>query len=245
MKNRRGFTLLEMVCVIAIIVFLSAVTISNATEYMKRAQNLDASVKAHSAKGDAQQSVVDGYLMSRRDYSSSNTLDTNPHPNPPTSPSNSPSVPGLQPAPTSPAPDPTAAPSNEPDPTPTPAPTPTPVPTPAPTAPVAPPAGPKVVATQTKPSVTPGGGHGSGVVGITENPDGSISVQLLCKDWNVGTVNIRRNPDGSLYVLQSDEQNLYFIASVFNDYSLDYKGGFELTAQQVNKLNTEFGLKLA
>ena len=85
MKNRKGFTLLEMVCVIAIIVFIAAVGITNATEYMKKARDLDASVKAHSAQADAQQSVVDGYLMSKRDYSTSNTKNTDPHPTAPCS----------------------------------------------------------------------------------------------------------------------------------------------------------------
>ncbi len=236
MKNRKGFTLVEMVCVVAIIVFLSAVALKNVSEYTKHARDLDANVKAFSAKAQEQQVVVDGYLNFSRDYATAGTSNTSLHPNgpsanpqPPPPPAEVPTLPSA-----TPSTEPSATPSTEPSTTP-------------PTTPSAPSAGgPKVNATTTKSIVKPGNGVGSGVQSITDNADGSITVTLLYKDWNSGVVNIRKNPDGSYYVLQSNETNMYFIAEVFdNNYGSDYAGGFQLTTSQINKLESVYGLKLA
>ena len=240
MRNRKGFTLVEMVIVVAIIVFISAVALKNFSEYTKHARDLDANIDAFSAKTQEQQVVVDGYLNFSRDYATAGTSNTSLHPNgpnanpqPPPPPAEAPTAPSATPS-TQPSATPSTEPSTEPSTTP-------------PTTPSAPPAGgPKVKATTTKSIVQPGNGVGSGVQSITENADGSITVTLLYNDWNSGVVNIRKNPDGSYYVLQSNESNVYFIAAVFdNNYGSNYAGGFQLTSSQVNKLETVYGLKLA
>lgn len=46
-KSKRGFTLIEMVLVIAIIVILAAVLALNISGYIQRAQNAASSVSAH------------------------------------------------------------------------------------------------------------------------------------------------------------------------------------------------------
>ena len=66
MKNRRGFTLVEMVIVIAIIVMLAGVTMAGVSQYSKRAKDLKANVDAHQAAVAAQDSVIDGYLTTTR-----------------------------------------------------------------------------------------------------------------------------------------------------------------------------------
>jgi prepilin-type N-terminal cleavage/methylation domain-containing protein len=66
MKNRRGFTLVEMVIVIAIIVFLAGVTLNGLSQYSKRANDLKANMNAHSAAIQSQEAIIDGYLMSSR-----------------------------------------------------------------------------------------------------------------------------------------------------------------------------------
>lgn len=131
MKNRKGFTLIEMMCVVAIIIFLSGVVISNAAEYMKKARDLDASVEAHSAQCNQQQTIVDGYLMSSRVYESSGTANTSLIANPTvTAPTETeatyppaPSDTILPPPSTQPTTPPTAAPTTPPTTAPTTAPT--------------------------------------------------------------------------------------------------------------------------
>ena len=66
MKNRKGFTLMEMVVVIAIIVFLSAVTLTGISQYTKRARDLSTNIKAHDAAMASEEEIVDKYLMSTR-----------------------------------------------------------------------------------------------------------------------------------------------------------------------------------
>lgn len=46
-KNKRGFTLIEMVLVIAIIVILAAVLVMNIGDYIGRAKNAASSVNDH------------------------------------------------------------------------------------------------------------------------------------------------------------------------------------------------------
>ena len=66
MKNRRGFTLVEMMVVIAIIVFLSAVAMTGISQYTKRARDLSANINAHSAALASQEDIVDNYLTTTR-----------------------------------------------------------------------------------------------------------------------------------------------------------------------------------
>lgn len=130
MKNRKGFTLMEMMCVVAIIIFISAVAITNVSGYMKKARDLDASVQAHSAQARAQQAAVDEYLNFSRDYAVPATADTKkkadkpaPAPEPPAPPMEAPTLPpeGTPSEPTSPEslpPETTTQPPTEPETTP-------------------------------------------------------------------------------------------------------------------------------
>lgn len=130
MKNRKGFTLMEMMCVVAIIIFISAVAITNVSGYMKKARDLDASVQAHSAQARAQQAAVDEYLNFSRDYAVPATADTKkkadkpaPAPEPPAPPMEAPTLPpeGTSSEPTSPEslpPETTTQPPTEPETTP-------------------------------------------------------------------------------------------------------------------------------
>ncbi len=129
MKSRKGFTLMEMICVIAIIVFLSAVTFASVSQYIQKSNELRAGVDAHSAMVDQQQAVVDNYLTTTRaKLESSQTANTSQQANDNTpGGNNNPNNGGnSQPTPT-----PTPAPSATPTPSPTPSPTPAPPPPPA------------------------------------------------------------------------------------------------------------------
>ena len=52
-KSKKGFTLIEMVLVIAIIVILAAVLILGSGGYLQRAKNAAASVSAHNSVVDS------------------------------------------------------------------------------------------------------------------------------------------------------------------------------------------------
>lgn len=66
MKNRKGFTLMEMVVVIAIVVFLAAVTMSSISQYTKRARDLSANINAHDAAIASEEAIIENYLMTTR-----------------------------------------------------------------------------------------------------------------------------------------------------------------------------------
>ena len=51
-KSKKGFTLVEMVLVIAIIVILAAVLIIGVSDYIQRARNAAASVEEHNDEID-------------------------------------------------------------------------------------------------------------------------------------------------------------------------------------------------
>ena len=51
-KTKKGFTLIEMVLVIAIIVILAAVLIMGVSNYLQKANNAAASVEAHNSAVD-------------------------------------------------------------------------------------------------------------------------------------------------------------------------------------------------
>ena len=128
MKNRRGFTLIEMMCVVAIIIFLSAVTITGFTQYTKRAKDMKASVEAHSAAYVSQENQIRSLLMTTRAQIQHPTTDTQPHYNqtqpttPPTQPTAAPTQPTAAPTqpttpptqPTEPTTQPTTAPTTAP-----------------------------------------------------------------------------------------------------------------------------------
>ena len=84
MKNRRGFTLVEMMCVVAIIIFLSAVAITGFSQYTQRARDLKAGVDAHSASYASQENQIRILLMTTRAQIQHPTTDTQPHYNPTT-----------------------------------------------------------------------------------------------------------------------------------------------------------------
>ena len=79
MKRRRGFTLLEMVAVVAIIVFLTGISMAGITNYAQRARDLSANIDAHAAAVEAQEEIIKGYLMTTRGTLPKPTTDTEFH----------------------------------------------------------------------------------------------------------------------------------------------------------------------
>ena len=57
-KSKKGFTLIEMVLVIAIIVILAAVLIMGISGYLERANNAAASVSNHNSMIDSVTSLI-------------------------------------------------------------------------------------------------------------------------------------------------------------------------------------------
>ena len=57
-KSKKGFTLIEMVLVIAIIVILAAVLILGISGYLERANNAAASVSNHNSMIDSVTSLI-------------------------------------------------------------------------------------------------------------------------------------------------------------------------------------------
>ncbi len=58
-KTKKGFTLIEMVLVIAIIVILAAVLVMNIGTYLNRAKNAASSVKSHNSSISAVTAAID------------------------------------------------------------------------------------------------------------------------------------------------------------------------------------------
>lgn len=58
-KTKKGFTLIEMVLVIAIIVILAAVLVMNIGAYLNRAKNAASSVKSHNSSISAVTDEID------------------------------------------------------------------------------------------------------------------------------------------------------------------------------------------
>ena len=82
-SKRKGFTLLEMVVVIAIIVMLATVTISSVVNYIKWSNEQKAKVANHDTAIDRAQQDVDSYLVGfTRPTTPSETTDNTPHPGP-------------------------------------------------------------------------------------------------------------------------------------------------------------------
>jgi len=59
-KTKKGFTLIEMVLVIAIIVILAAVLIMGVGGYLQKARNAAASVSAHNSAVDVVNAQIGG-----------------------------------------------------------------------------------------------------------------------------------------------------------------------------------------
>ena len=61
-KSKKGFTLIEMVLVIAIIVILAAVLVMNIGGYLSRAKNAASSVKEHNNSISGVTSAIDAEM---------------------------------------------------------------------------------------------------------------------------------------------------------------------------------------
>ena len=236
MKNRRGFTLVEMVIVIAIIVFLAGVTLNGLSQYSKRANDLKANMNAHSAAIQSQEAIIDGYLMSSRPTTANATTNNSVQ-------AGGQNIPYEQPTETSqtqataPQTEATQA-QTEATTTQTEATTTT---TQAPTETEAPANedGPKVEA---KNGFVTRGTPGNGVISIQKNADGSVNVKLLYNQWNDGEAVIKKNADGS-FTLRSLSGNNYYLGDKLG-YNHDYSNGFKLSNGDINKLKSTFGLEI-
>ena len=62
-KNMRGFTLVEMVTVIGIIVMLSAAVVTGTVQYVRRANDLSAEIEEHNFQYEAGKVQADSYLV--------------------------------------------------------------------------------------------------------------------------------------------------------------------------------------
>jgi type IV pilus assembly protein PilA len=58
-KTKKGFTLIEMVLVIAIIVILAAVLVMNVGSYLNKAKNAASSVRSHNSSISIVTSVIE------------------------------------------------------------------------------------------------------------------------------------------------------------------------------------------
>ena len=76
MKNNKGFTLVEMVCVIAIIVFIAGATFVAVSQYIQRSKEMSAQINEHGTLVDAQKGAVDNYLTTTRAKIESATTNT-------------------------------------------------------------------------------------------------------------------------------------------------------------------------
>ena len=82
-SNKKGFTLMEMMVVVAIILFIAGVTVYGVKDYMDKANSWKAEVAEHGDMYDRCQSDVDGYLVGfTRATTASETTDNTPHPGP-------------------------------------------------------------------------------------------------------------------------------------------------------------------
>ena len=61
-KNRKGFTLVEMVLVIAIIVILAAVVFFSVAQYISKAKSATSSIKEHNEQIDTVTAEIDSIL---------------------------------------------------------------------------------------------------------------------------------------------------------------------------------------
>lgn len=61
-KNRKGFTLVEMVLVIAIIVILAAVVFFSVADYLNKAKSATSEIEEHNSAVEAVTSEIDNIL---------------------------------------------------------------------------------------------------------------------------------------------------------------------------------------
>lgn len=61
-KNRKGFTLVEMVLVIAIIVILAAVVFFSVTDYLNKAKSATSKIEQHNSAVNDVTSAIDSAL---------------------------------------------------------------------------------------------------------------------------------------------------------------------------------------
>ena len=235
MKGRKGFTLLEMMTVIAIIVFLAGVAFTGASQYIQRASEIKYNNDARAAHMAEQDKVVDAYLTSTRARSGTETTDNELHHGGTTTTTvnnggGGGGGGGGGASVVEPPEDPTTV--TEP---------------PEESTTEAVPSEPEITAapeaggvTSNNPYVTLGT-SGNGVVSIDNNSDGSQTVKLLYSTWNEGTVKLTRNADGS-YTMKMTSNNTYFLGAIIG-YNHDFTGGFKLTDTEKTKLSDAYGLK--
>lgn len=61
-KNKKGFTLIEMVLVIAIIVILASVMVVAVSGYLSKANSAKAKVSSHNLENDSVSAVIDAEI---------------------------------------------------------------------------------------------------------------------------------------------------------------------------------------
>ena len=233
MKSRKGFTLLEMMTVIAIIVFLAGVAFTGASQYIQRASEIKYNNDARAAYMAEQDEIVEAYLTTRERPGSATTDNELHHGGTTTTTVNYGGGGGGGGGGASvvePPEDPTTV--TEPPEEPTTEAVPS-----EPEITAAPEAG---GVTSNNPYVTLGT-PGNGVVSIDDNSDGSQTVKLLYSTWNEGTVKLTRNADGS-YTMKMTSSNTYFLGAIIG-YDHDFTGGFKLTDSDKTKLSDAYGLK--
>ncbi len=228
---------MEMMVVIAMIVFIAAVTLTGVSQYIQRTREMTYKTNAHAALLDEQDRIVDGYLTSTRARPGSETTDNELHHDSESSTNGhyyggggggggggeSIAEPSAEPTTTPPTEDTTTevVPSE-------------------PEATEAPAAGGGV--TNARAYVTYGT-PGNGVISIDDNSDGSQTVKLLYDQWNDGTVKLTRNADGS-YTIQMTSGNSYFLGAVIG-YNHDFSNGFRLTDSDKTNLSNTYGLNFS
>lgn len=231
---------MEMMVVVAMIVFLAAVTMTAVTQYIRRAREMTYKTNAHAQVLAEQDRIVEGYLMSTRDRPGSATTDDALHPDSPTAATQhhggGGGGGGGGGAPSTQATEATEA--TEPSESETVTQPPETEATQAPTETEAP--APTAGGVTSKNGYITRGTDGNGVISIDNNADGSQTVKLLYQKWNDGTIKLTRNADGT-YNLKMTSSNNYFLGAVIG-YSHDFSGGFNLTPSEQNSLANTYGL---
>ena len=237
---------MEMICVVAIIIFLSAVALTSVTQYVQRSRDLKASIDAHSAAVNAQQANVEAYLYSTRARpAASQSENTSLQANNPNNGNNGYNNNGNEVDPNEgnepePTPNPTPEPTPEPTTTPTPTPEPTPEPTPTP-APANNNGGITVGNVTVTKYVT--GDHEKGVVKVTGNGK-TQTIKLQTDAWNQADFKITKNADNTYTFQVPNNDKRYWMdggkfPNLYNTFS------YTLNDDQKAYLQSTWGITLA
>lgn len=241
MKNRKGFTLLEMMVVVAMIVFIAGVAFTGAAQYIERSREITYRNNAHAAALAEEDKVVEAYLTSTRPRPASGTTDNEVHhagvSSSTTTYNGGGGGGGGGATPTEPS-EATTTTTQAPETTTTQPPEETTTQPPEETT-ASGIAGEGGNVTCSNPLVKLGD-PGNGVVSITNNADGSQTIRVVYNQWNDGEFTIKK-ANGNKYKIKMTSDNNYFLGAIIG-YDHDYSKEFQLSKDEKNALRDAYGL---